>query len=77
MVNLFGKRYRLFRPRSIWLRKIVQWGFFALIALIAINHSLVESGKGIPFLASASLHAVCPFGGVVSIYQFATVGTFV
>lgn len=77
MVKLFGKRFRLFRPRSIWLRKVVQWGFFALIALIAINHSLVESGKGLPFLASASLHAVCPFGGVVSIYQFATVGTFV
>jgi polyferredoxin len=77
MIKIFGKKVRLFRPRSIWIRKVVQWGFFALIALIAINHSLVESGQGIPFLASASLHAVCPFGGVVSIYQFATVGTFV
>lgn len=76
-ITLFGKRFRLFRPRSIWLRKVVQWGFFALIALIAINHTLVESGNDIPFLASTSLHAVCPFGGVVSIYQFATVGTFV
>ncbi len=75
MVKLFGKRYRLFRPRSIWLRKVVQWGFFVLIALISINHTLVESGSGIPLLSSASLHAVCPFGGVVSIYQFATVGT--
>lgn len=77
MITVFGKRRRLFRPRSIWIRKIVQWGFFALIALIAVNHSLAESGGGIPFLSSASLHAVCPFGGVVSIYQFATVGTFV
>lgn len=77
MIKLFGKRFRLFRPRSIWLRKVVQWGFFVLIALIALNHSLVESGKAIPFLSSASLHAVCPFGGVVSIYQFAAVGTFV
>ncbi len=77
MITLFGKRIRVFRPRSIWLRKVVQWGFFVLIALIALNHSLAESGGGIPFLASASLHAVCPFGGVVSIYQFATVGTFV
>jgi len=56
---------------------VVQWAFFALIALIAINHSLVEAGGGIPFLASTSLHAVCPFGGVVTIYQFAAVGTFV
>jgi hypothetical protein len=77
MVTLFGKRLRLFRPRSIWLRKIVQWGFFVLIALIAINHSLAESGQAIPLLANASLHAVCPFGGVVTLYQFVTVGTFV
>ncbi len=72
-----GKRFRLFRPRSIWVRKVVQWGFFALIALISLNHTLAESGRSIPFLASASLHAVCPFGGVVSIYQFVTAGTFV
>ena len=77
MINIFGKRFRIFRPRTIWLRKVVQWGFFALIALIAINHSLVESGSDIPFLSSASLHAICPFGGVVSIYQFVTTGTFV
>lgn len=77
MLTLFGKRYRLFRPRSIWVRKIVQMFFFALIALISINHSLAESGGGIPFLSSASLHALCPFGGVVTIYQVATAGTFV
>ncbi len=77
MIKLFGKQFRLFRPRSIWLRKIVQWGFFVLIALIAINRSLIENGSGIPFFPSASLHAICPFGGVVSIYQFAAVGTFV
>ena len=77
MITVFGKRLRLFRPRSIWIRKVVQWGFFALIALIAVNHSLAESGGGIPLIASASLHAVCPFGGVVSLYQLATVGTFV
>lgn len=77
MVTLFGKRVRLFRPRSIWIRKVVQWSFFALIALIAINHSLAESGAGISLLRNASLHAVCPFGGVVTIYQFASAGTFV
>jgi polyferredoxin len=77
MITVFGKRRRLFRPRSIWIRKIVQWGFFVLIAFIAVNHSLVESGGGIPLFSSASQHAVCPFGGVVSIYQLATVGTFV
>jgi polyferredoxin len=62
------------KPR---LRTIIQVLFFGLIALIAVNHTLVESGEGIPLIAGASLHAVCPFGGVVSLYQLATTGTFV
>jgi len=55
----------------------VQVFFFALIALISVNHSLSEAGKGIPILSAASLHAICPFGGVVTIYQLLTAGTFV
>ncbi|MBI4928833.1 MAG: 4Fe-4S binding protein, partial [Anaerolineae bacterium] len=66
-----------FFRRRIWVRSLVQAFFFGLIALISINHSLAESGQGIPLLASASLHALCPFGGVVTIYQYATAGTFV
>jgi polyferredoxin len=77
MVTILGKRYRLFRPRSIWIRKVVQLFFFILILLISISHALVERGITIPLLSSASLHALCPFGGVVTIYQFATTGTFV
>ncbi len=77
MVTIFGKKIRIFRPRSIWIRTIVQLFFFAFIALIAANHTLVENGIGIPFLSTASLHALCPFGGVVTIYQYATTGTFV
>jgi len=73
-MKIFGKR--LFRPRSIWIRKITQWFFFLLIAVISVNHTLAESGGGLPFLSTASLHALCPFGGVVTIYQYATVGTF-
>ena len=74
-MKLFGKR--LFRPRSIWIRRVVQIFFFVFIALVSVNHTLAESGSGIPLLSSASLHSLCPFGGVVTIYQFATVGTFV
>jgi len=59
------------------IRLIVQVFFFALIALIAVNHTLEEAGKAIPVLASASLHAICPFGGVVSLYQFIAAGTYV
>ena len=74
-MKLFGKR--LFRPRRIWIRRVMQIFFFVFIALISINHTLAESGSGIPLLSSASLHSLCPFGGVVTIYQYATVGTFV
>ncbi len=77
MVKILGKRFRLFRPRIIWLRKVVQLLFFGLIALISVNHALAETGAGIPFISAASLHALCPFGGVVTIYQYATSGTFV
>ena len=59
------------------IRTIIQIVFFCLIALIAVNHTLAESGRGIPLVAEASLHAVCPFGGVVSIYQLVTAGGFV
>jgi polyferredoxin len=31
----------------------------------------------IPFVTGASLHAICPVGGVVTIYQYVTAGTFV
>jgi polyferredoxin len=74
MVKRFWQR---FTRRRIWVRSFVQLFFFLLIALISVNHTLVESGKGIAFLSSASLHALCPFGGVVTIYQYATAGTFV
>lgn len=78
MVTVFGKRIRLFRPRSIWIRKVVQWFFFLLITAIAVNHTLVENGvSAIPFLSSASLHAVCPFGGVETLYTFVASGLLV
>ncbi len=59
------------------IRRAVQVFFFVLIAAISVNHGLEEAGKSIPWLSSASLHSVCPFGGVVSIYQFFVTGTFV
>lgn len=60
------------------LRRIIQILFFVLIAAIAVNHTLSESGGGgIPLLSQASTHALCPFGGVVSLYQYFTDSTFV
>ncbi len=66
-----------FFRRKIWSRRVVQIFFFALIALISVNHTLVEAGKGIPFLSSASLHSICPFGGVETLYKYLTTGTFI
>jgi polyferredoxin len=59
------------------IRYFIQLFIFALIGLIAVNHNLAEQGKGIAWLSQASLHAICPFGGVVTIYNLLTVGTFV
>jgi len=59
------------------LRLVLQIFFFVLIAVISINHTLAEQGKSIPVLSSASLHAVCPLGGVVTIYEYFVSGRFV
>lgn len=64
-----------FRVKNI--RRWIQLFFFLLIGAIAVNKTLSETGSGIPFLSSASLHALCPFGGVVTFYQFVTAGTFI
>jgi len=65
------------KKASRWIRRSVQILFFVLAGLIASGHALTDAGISIPFLGSASLHAVCPFGGVVSWYQFFTEGTFI
>lgn len=68
------KKKKKSRP---WYRSAVQIFFFLLVALITVNEALALSGKSIPFVTKASLHAICPFGGVVSIYEFVTAGKFV
>lgn len=52
------------------LRTISQIGFFILIGLIAVNHTLAESGQPLPFIGTASFHAICPFGGVEALFAF-------
>ncbi len=53
-------------------RRYVQAFFFILVALIILNHALAESGRSFPWLAEASLHSICPFGGVESLWNAAT-----
>lgn len=64
------------KKKGFEIRLAVQILFFVLIAVISVNHALGEAEKTIPVLSNASLHALCPFGGVVSIYQYASAGTF-
>ncbi len=59
--------------RKIWLRPIVQLSVFALVLLIVLS----KQYGIIPFLQGASLHAICPFGGVETLYQYITTGTFI
>jgi polyferredoxin len=70
-------KIHLFRKRGIWPRQILQILFFLLIALISVNHTLVRNGGGISFLSNASLHALCPFGGVETMVQLLTAGTLI
>jgi polyferredoxin len=73
-------QYILNRPifkRKIWLRTVIQMFFFALVAAIAFNHTLFEKaadGQMFAFLPFASVHAICPFGGVENIYYHFTTG---
>ncbi len=57
------------RKRGIWMRKLLQVFFFALITLNVVNHTLQKNGGGWIFLPGASLHAICPFGGVETAYE--------
>lgn len=56
------------------LRLWVQIVFFVLVGSIAVSHTLSEQGIKIPFLSTASVHAICPFGGIETLYQLATTG---
>lgn len=63
--------------RLIKVRTIVQVFFFILVAVVTLAHTLAEQGIVIPLIGNASVHALCPFGGVVSIYQYLASGTYV
>ena len=59
------------------IRYYVQLFFFILLGLIVTNHSLSEVGVGISWLSNVSIHGVCPFGGVVSLYEIFSSGSLI
>ncbi len=65
------------KKKKFPLRTVIQVFFLLLVALIVTNKELANSGYELPFLSQASIHAICPFGGVVSIYQFIMEGSYV
>jgi len=76
-MTIATKRIKPSKARP-WLRRGIQIFFFLLVALIATNEALSERGIELfSFVEGASLHAICPFGGVVSFWQLATAGTLV
>jgi len=58
------------------IRLVVQISVFLLISLLALVKWMKETGIVISFLPEISLHAICPFGGVVTIYEFISTGSF-
>ena len=65
------------KSKSYWLRIIVQLFFLFLIIMISYNHYRAEQGLPPVLVGSPSLHAICPFGGVVTTYTYFTQGIFV
>jgi len=59
------------------IRLAVQIFFFALIILVSLNQWRSEQGLPPLLIGAPSLHAVCPFGGVVTIYTYFTEGAFI
>ena len=72
------KKRVLRKTKAQTWRSRIQIGFFILVACIATIHGLEELGFALPaFLGGASLHAICPFGGVVSFWNLVTLGSLV
>ena len=59
------------------MRTVSQIFFFGLVLFIALGKALSELNVALSFIPDVSLHAVCPFGGVVTVYEFITSGTFI
>ena len=55
----------------------VQIFFLALIILISVNHLRSEQGLVPLLIGNPSLHVVCLFGGVVTIFSYFTEGTLI
>ncbi len=66
------------KKRRFNIRLAVQIFFFALVAYFAVGKVLVEANpEWASFLPDVSLHSICPFGGVVTLYSLITDGSYI
>lgn len=66
------------KKKRVRIRAIVQLVFFVWVVVVISLGTAAERGVSLPFTPStASLHAICPFGGVVSAWNLITEGTLV
>lgn len=61
----------------IRFRTIIQILFFVFVVGVTLNKFLEESGSSIPFFPTVSLHGICPFGGIETLYSLITGGVFI
>ncbi len=64
------------KKRNRWLRPAVQASVFGIVLIVTSANALREAGIAIPLIQGASLHAICPFGGVETLYRLFTEGTY-
>lgn len=65
------------KSKKLNLRHLSQLLFFIFIAITSFNHQLVEKGAGFDFISKASIHGLCPFGGVETMYKLFTEGSLI
>jgi polyferredoxin len=58
-------------------RLFVQLAFVIFVIYVSVGHYLVENNPELNLFGVASLHALCPYGGVVNLYTFFSTGDYV
>lgn len=69
---------KISKKHRVRLRSLVQLAFFVWVLLIVLVSEAVERGWNLPFeVKTASLHALCPFGGIVTLYNLVKTGVLI
>jgi ferredoxin len=60
----------------MWIRRVLQIGFFLFVLSVVTTHFLKSQGVSLPW-DSANFHAICPFGAVETTGRLITQGDFI